>query len=72
MKKYQFQEASATGKESTLAHYATGETVEQWRQKSVYIPAQTHSFNILIKGTVGGGFASDAAIDDLHIHNGKC
>ncbi|XP_060597143.1 MAM and LDL-receptor class A domain-containing protein 1-like [Ruditapes philippinarum] len=65
-------EDATTSRANTLAHYATGDTIEQWRERSIYIPAQTNSFRILIKGMVGAGFASDAAIDDLRIHNGKC
>ncbi|XP_045171625.2 MAM and LDL-receptor class A domain-containing protein 1-like [Mercenaria mercenaria] len=55
-----------------LAIYSTGSTVEEWKEHSIYIPAQSKSFRILIKGIIGSGFASDAAIDDLSIHSGKC
>ncbi|XP_052272348.1 MAM and LDL-receptor class A domain-containing protein 1-like isoform X2 [Dreissena polymorpha] len=64
-------DGSSTPK-STLASFNTASNTPVWTEKDVQIPAQGANFHVVIRGVIGSGFASDAAIDDISMHSGKC
>lgn len=55
-----------------LATFDTATTYPDWIERSVNIPAQNETFQIIISGRVAYSFSGDAAIDDLSLQSGKC
>ncbi|KAL4238936.1 hypothetical protein ACF0H5_003640 [Mactra antiquata] len=66
------KETSASSTPTSLATFATGDSTQIWTKQQVDIPAQTNDFNIVIRGTIGSGYSSDEAVDDLHLKPGHC
>ena len=55
-----------------LATYSGTDLQSMWRERSVYVPAQPRSYNIVIEGVIGTAYTSDAAIDDISLESGTC
>ncbi|XP_052789041.1 MAM domain-containing glycosylphosphatidylinositol anchor protein 1-like [Mya arenaria] len=55
-----------------IAHFIHATPMPVWVERTVNIPAQPSTFNVIIRGTQGTGFQGDAAIDDIIIYEGQC
>ena len=50
----------------------SGEQGSAWKHAKVSISKQSASFNVEITGSVGSGYYSDMAIDDVRLDKGRC
>ncbi|XP_033753484.1 MAM and LDL-receptor class A domain-containing protein 1-like [Pecten maximus] len=49
-----------------------GNQGNMWRRGTVTLPANHHSYSILIEGVRGSSYTGDIAVDDLYISDGSC
>ncbi|XP_052766854.1 MAM and LDL-receptor class A domain-containing protein 1-like [Mya arenaria] len=66
------QRSGDSSPSQSFARFTQATATPAWEEHNINIPAQPSNFNVVVRGIIGSGFASDAAIDDLSIHSGPC